>query len=782
MQSIKENCGGKEKCEYPMNIAIITPSLNSGGAERIAGLLSKKLSTCYNVYLFLLDTDNIVYEYGGEIVNIGNSGPFFEYAIKINKEKYEIDVAISFLEMMNFANIRTRTGEKIIISERCAQSYIEPKAYAEEIQIKRYYNYADEMVACSYGVKYEMEQVYGVTIPISAVYNLIDQNAIIDKAKEKMDRDVEVFIGGSEYFINIGRLHDQKNQRRLIKQFEIFHKKDMTGKKLLIMGSGVLYDELNRIIHEYKLESYVKIFNYGKNPFRYLSNATALILSSKYEGLPNVVLEAMVLGCPIIAADCMSGPRELLGDDLQYGVEYEKIKICNRGILVSNDSSDDDGQTDYLAKAMETILNKELRSKFSTNEVNYMKKYDNKNILQQWIDAIERPYTKKDNPIESERKKLESAEKIYIYGAGLVGKSFYIRLSSQYKIAGFIVSEKEDNVNELYGVPVIEADRVNNIDKKDALVVGVGHRYQNEIVKKAKECGFENIVFPQINPMSYDYYSNCGELDLKRELVDWSRLYLGHNFDIDYPVGFNEKIQWLKLYDSTELKTRLADKVLVRDYVKEKIGEEYLIPCLGVWGSFDEIDWDELPDQFVLKCNHGSGTNAIIQSKKKLNYSELKMRFDSWMKLDYSLYSGFEMHYKEIEPKILAEAMLKEKDGGDLKDYKVFVFNGKAKLIQVDIDRQHRHRRNIYDLQWNYIPVSILYPTDSDTFVEKPDCLQELIMVAEELGKGFKHVRVDLYICNKKIYFGEMTFTHGSGTEKFTPASYEMQMGEWILL
>ena len=181
------------------NIAIISTSLNSGGAERIAGLLSKELSKIYNVYLFLLSTENVIYEYGGIIVNIGSSFPFFEYSIKANKEKYKIDVAISFLEMMNFANIRTRTNERVIISERCAQSYIVPKAYAEDMQIRRYYNYADEMAACSIGVKHEMESVYGLTLPITPIYNFVNQERIKVNAEENFDREVEEFLGNSEY-------------------------------------------------------------------------------------------------------------------------------------------------------------------------------------------------------------------------------------------------------------------------------------------------------------------------------------------------------------------------------------------------------------------------------------------------------------------------------------------------------------------------------------------------------------------------------------------------------
>ena len=764
------------------NIAIISTSLNSGGAERIAGLLSKELSKIYNVYLFLLSTENVIYEYGGIIVNIGSSFPFFEYSIKANKEKYKIDVAISFLEMMNFANIRTRTNERVIISERCAQSYIVPKAYAEDMQIRRYYNYADEMAACSIGVKHEMESVYGLTLPITPIYNFVNQERIKVNAEENFDREVEEFLGNSEYFINIGRLHNQKNQKRLIRQFGIFHKRDKLGIKLLIVGIGELYEKLSQLIAELDLHDYVKIIAYGNNPFRYLARARALVLSSKYEGLPNVLLEAMVVQCPIVAVDCVSGPRELLDDDLQYDAVYEKIKICKRGILVTNDGSESDCATIYLAEAMQIILNKRLCDDLIVQEVKYMGQYDNKSILNQWIEVIERPYKQNVNPVINEMKQLDCAENIYIYGAGLVGKSHYIRLSKKYEINGFVVSKKDNDIDKLYGLPVFEARSMKNANRNAALIVGVGYGYQNEILNTAKECGFENIVFPWIEPMTYEYYSNCKVLDLKSELIDWSRLYLERNYDIDNPIGFNEKIQWLKLYDNTELKTRLADKVMVRDYVKETIGEKYLIPCLGVWDSFDEIDWDKLPDSFVLKCNHGSGTNEIIQDKTNIDYNELKLKFEDWMNLNYAFFSGFEMHYKGIVPQILAEELLLTENGEDLKDYKIFVFNGKAKLIQVDIDRQHEHRRNIYDLEWNYIPVSILYPTAPKVIVEKPDCLQEMIIVAEKLGKGFKHVRVDLYICNNRIFFGEMTFTHGSGTEKFTPVSYERQMGDWILL
>ena len=206
------------------NVAIITTSLNGGGAERIAGLLSKELSKRYNVYLFLMSTENIIYEYGGTIVNIGYSGPFYEYAIKVYKEKYDINISISFLEIMNFANIRTRGKERVIISERSVQSLCTPFLYSEAEKISRYYDYADEIVACSYGVKYDLEESYKIENDISVVYNFINKENIAKKSLESIDSKILEFLDGSDFFLNVGRLHEQKNQERLIKQFSIFVK------------------------------------------------------------------------------------------------------------------------------------------------------------------------------------------------------------------------------------------------------------------------------------------------------------------------------------------------------------------------------------------------------------------------------------------------------------------------------------------------------------------------------------------------------------------------------
>lgn len=763
------------------NIAIISTSLNSGGAERIAGLLSKELSKYYNVYLFLLSTDNIIYEYGGSIVDIGQSGPFYEYPIKIYKKLYDIEIAISFLEIMNFANIRSRGNERVIISERCVQSLINPPFTSQTDKIKRYYDFADEIVSCSEGVKYDLTYNYGVRNSITTIYNFIDKERIYSLSKEDLPVDIMDFLAGSEYFLNVGRLHEQKNQKKLIRQFQIFHETDDKKVKLLILGSGELLEELTSYIHGLNMEKYIKIVSYTNNPFVFMRKAKALVLSSRYEGLPNAVLEAMLLECPIIAADCMSGPRELIKDEMDYEKKLEKIEICKRGILVCNDDTENNGETQYMADAMQMINTSEkIRGDIINHEIEYMSEYSNEDLVKQWIDVIEKEGRKHKDALENERNVLETAKHIVIYGAGFVGKSYYLRLKDKYKIDCFAVSRLEDNCTRLYGVPVVEISDLKERADDTVVIMGVGDTYQDEVLNLLNKEGFKHIVYPDIHPISSDYYEHNKNLDIEKELLDWVKLYLGDKADIHHPQTYNEKIQWLKLHDNKPIKSELADKIAVRNYVAERIGEQYLIPLLGVWDSFDEVAFDKLPSKFALKCNHGSGMGILVNDKRTLDYTGAKREFDLWMRAKYEYMSGFEMHYANIKPQILAEFMLEPEDGSDLKDYKVFVFNGKVKLIQVDIDRHHIHKRNLYTPDWEYLPYTILYPTAPEVTIERPLCLEELISLAETLAKDFIHVRVDFYVVKNKIYFGEMTFTHGSGVEPFIPEEFGYEMGSWM--
>jgi hypothetical protein len=245
-------------------------------------------------------------------------------------------------------------------------------------------------------------------------------------------------------------------------------------------------------------------------------------------------------------------------------------------------------------------------------------------------------------------------------------------------------------------------------------------------------------------------------------------------------LTFNEKIQWLKLYDSTPIKTLLADKYKVRDYIKNKIGEEHLIPLYGVYDKFEDINFEQLPNKFVIKCNHGSGFNIIIKDKSKLNFEDIKKKLDKWMKRKYAI-QALELQYRDIEPKILVEKYMD--DGtGDLRDYKVTCFNGRPEFIWMDSNRHTKHKRNLYDLNWKQLPYKINIHYKTFPSPDKPKQLKRLLKLASILSKGFVSVRVDFYIINEKIYFGEMTFTTSSGLEKIVPKSFDKRLCSLIKL
>lgn len=279
----------------------------------------------------------------------------------------------------------------------------------------------------------------------------------------------------------------------------------------------------------------------------------------------------------------------------------------------------------------------------------------------------------------------------------------------------------------------------------------------------------------------YDYYAQLSPQAYASELQEWFWDVMGKKLDLDNPRTYNEKIQWLKLYDSTPLKTRLADKYLVRDWVKEKIGEEYLVPLLGVWDSFDEIDFDALPQSFVLKANHGCGWNLIVKDKRLLDREDVRRKFQTWMKLNFAYRNGLELHYMNIRPRIIAEAYL-ENDHDDLNDYKVFCFGGKAQHIMYLTDRKTGMKMAFYDLEWNKQNFVYNYPIN-DQEIPRPQRLEELIAVSEKLAEGFAHARVDFYILNDgTLKFGEITFTSASGVCKWNPPEQDRIYGDMIVL
>lgn len=250
----------------------------------------------------------------------------------------------------------------------------------------------------------------------------------------------------------------------------------------------------------------------------------------------------------------------------------------------------------------------------------------------------------------------------------------------------------------------------------------------------------------------------------------------GKKLDLDNPKTYNEKIQWTKLYDHNPKYTLLADKLKVRDYIKQKIGDQYLIPLLGYWKKFEDIDFEKLPNQFVLKCNHDCGSVIICKDKNTFDYKYARKSLTK--ALNNSLYyETGEWQYKDIEPYIIAEKYMIDNDSDDLRDYKFLCFNGEPVTCRVDFNRFDGHSRNIYDANWNLMPFQKGKFDNYYSPVPKPDKFDEMLDIARALSSGFRQVRVDLYLVNNKIYFGELTFTNATGIEPFFPDEYDLRFG-----
>ncbi|MEL5899099.1 ATP-grasp fold amidoligase family protein [Clostridium sporogenes] len=261
------------------------------------------------------------------------------------------------------------------------------------------------------------------------------------------------------------------------------------------------------------------------------------------------------------------------------------------------------------------------------------------------------------------------------------------------------------------------------------------------------------------------------------------RLQMGKKLDLNSPQTFNEKLQWLKLYKRNPLYTQLVDKYEVRKYIAKTIGEEYLIPLLGVYDNFDEIDFDVLPNKFVLKPNHTSGNVYICKDKSQINYVELKKEVNMWLKRRY-YWIHREWPYKNVKPKIICEKYMVDESGTELKDYKFMCFNGEIKCIFVCLNRNSVNglNINIYDPSWNLMPFGRPNHLNSNTTILKPKNFDKMVQLAEKLSRDIPFVRVDFYETNGRLYFGELTFYPGAGFEEFNPESYDYLLGSWIRL
>lgn len=261
------------------------------------------------------------------------------------------------------------------------------------------------------------------------------------------------------------------------------------------------------------------------------------------------------------------------------------------------------------------------------------------------------------------------------------------------------------------------------------------------------------------------------------------QLKLHKKLNLKNPQTFNEKLQYLKVYNRKPEYTMLVDKYRVREYIKNTIGEEYLIPLVGgPYYSVDEIDLSQLPEQFVLKCNHDSGSVVICKDKNNFDFKAAKKKLNYCLEHNF-WYLGREWPYKDVKPCIIAEKYMMDESGSELKDYKFMCFQGTVKCSFVCTERYSDSKLKVtfFDREWVRMPFERHYESSKQK-IDRPERYYEMLALAESISKEIPFVRIDLYECNKKIYFGEMTFFPGSGFEEFEPNEWDRKFGEWLEL
>lgn len=263
------------------------------------------------------------------------------------------------------------------------------------------------------------------------------------------------------------------------------------------------------------------------------------------------------------------------------------------------------------------------------------------------------------------------------------------------------------------------------------------------------------------------------------------RLAMAQKLNLNNPLTYNEKLQWLKLYNRRPEYTMMVDKIKVKEYVASVIGSEYIIPTLGTWENPNDIDFNKLPNRFVLKCNHNSGLGMFIcKDKNKIDVENIKKELRKGLKENY-FKRNREWPYKNVPRRILAEQYVDPELGkDDLPDYKFFCFNGKVKALFIATNRtkgEHAVRFDFYDEHFNHLPFTNGHP-NADILPGKPVSFEKMKQLAEKLSKNIPHVRIDLYDVNGKILFGEMTFFHWSGMIPFEPQEWDYKFGSWIQL
>lgn len=396
-----------------MNVAIITPCLSEGGAEKIAGLLSKRLEKNENIFIFIFHPNIITYEYAGKLVDTGfdeinaifsNYGKivyFFstplKYLLFINnlkklKKENKIECSISFLERPNILNILSKTNsfEKILVSVRSVRSERKDSRYEylENFFVKTIYSKADKIITISEGVKQDLiDKFHLQSSRIKSIYNFFDLEKIKELSLCKIPDNWANLFSKNKIIITVGRLHPVKNHKLLISSFSIIASK-FPSYKLVIIGDGILKHELEQYTQSLKLDNKVYFVPFTANPFSFMKNSNFFVLTSNSEGYGNVLLEAMACNLPIVSIDCPVGPREIIADENYYNRKLSETTVFERGILVPK-TNDENKNSKNLADALILLIsNKKLQDSIKRNCSIYLNNFDVSKLTQQWLEEI----------------------------------------------------------------------------------------------------------------------------------------------------------------------------------------------------------------------------------------------------------------------------------------------------------------------------------------------------------------------------------------------------------
>lgn len=389
-------------------------------------------------------------------------------------------------------------------------------------------------------------------------------------------------------------------------------------------------------------------------------------------------------------------------------------------------------------------------------------------------------------------KEKNNVANICLFGAGFIGSTWAYDLlyAIGFQIDFYCDNGKKSGIEIRSGIKTISLEELYAMKENVLVFITVTDKYQQSIKEQLEKNGiystvrvdyfFMQIFIESLLEMNDKHISEKFKCILD-DLEFISRQFeyrMGYRPNLDFPKTFNEKIQWLKLHDRNPQYTQLVDKYEVKKYISDKVGDEYIVPTLGIYDSFDEIDFTKLPKQFVLKCTHDSGSVVICKNKAEFDINSAKEILEKKLKRNY-YWVGREWPYKNVKRKIIVEKYMTL--SADMIDYKFMCFNGIPKIIFTCTERFEGEGLKVtfFDLNWNKLEFERHYPS-SRKKINRPQNFELMIKIARELSKGIPFVRVDFYEIERKVYFGELTFYPGGGMEEFEPKEWDRILGDWI--